>query len=102
MLDAGEYSWEINAEACYPCPLGAFCAGGDDMKPEPGFWRRDNETETLYRCPIPDACTPDGCADGCVVQYQLDCWCRDERRPVTLVYVASGWLPTLQVCRRTV
>ena len=59
-----EYSWDSSDSACLPCPLDALCNGGDDFHPNPGFWRKDNTTALLYRCIIPRACTPEGCAEG--------------------------------------
>ena len=47
--EAGYYS-------CNPCPLNAFCLGGDKITPLPGFWRANNLSTLIFECPVREAC----------------------------------------------
>jgi len=62
--------------ACYTCPTGtyllepptepteckfcpsekAYCNGGSDIGPKPGYWRKDNETDNFIVCFVAAAC----------------------------------------------
>ena len=62
--------------ACYGCPKGtyllkaptspteckicpqekAICNGGSNIGPKPGYWRKNNETDTFIECFTPDNC----------------------------------------------
>lgn len=45
------------ATPCKACPLDkAFCEGGSNIGPKPGYWRSSNTSDTFYECFTKGAC----------------------------------------------
>ena len=58
MCPAGTYLLEPTAAArpCLPCPLEAFCFGGNKMAPRAGHWRANLNSTDFLHCLNHDAC----------------------------------------------
>ena len=42
---------------CKPCPWDrGTCKGGNNIGPNPGYWRKNENSTNFIRCPNPDAC----------------------------------------------
>ncbi|CDW79966.1 UNKNOWN [Stylonychia lemnae] len=47
----------VSPGECSPCPIErAFCEGGANLGPRPGYWRRTNTSSNFIKCMNPPAC----------------------------------------------
>ena len=50
------YSLNTQDSECTPCPQNAICYGGFDIVPQEGYWRSRNDSDTIWKCQISEAC----------------------------------------------
>mmetsp|Transcript_58069 Transcript_58069/g.66277 ORF Transcript_58069/g.66277 Transcript_58069/m.66277 type:complete len:2058 (-) Transcript_58069:148-6321(-) len=58
-LDFTEFSVDKPPTArstCKSCPENAYCQGGDDIGPQPGYWRPAFLSITMFKCPFAEMC----------------------------------------------
>ena len=53
------YSFDPNNDTCPRCPVGAQCAGGATLVPEPPYWHSQADSNHMVLCPNPNACQRD-------------------------------------------
>lgn len=72
---SGNVSFSPEDEACTVCPENAFCAGGNKLSVNEGYWATQQSTE-LQRCPLPSKCQGgelSSCAPGFTGQLCTQC-----------------------------
>ena len=89
-----EYNNIVNVtkahDLCKKCPDHAVCLGSHLLGPKKGYWKLNNQTDKIFKCPNKDACLGYGnkthfhhsgtCSgkfsgnlcDGCVRGYEKD------------------------------
>ncbi|KAL4548349.1 hypothetical protein Ndes2526B_g00925 [Nannochloris sp. 'desiccata'] len=55
-VDCPYNSFNVDGEACLPCPDGALCPGGDQISSQPNWWRSNLTSEAFYSCRTPEIC----------------------------------------------
>lgn len=56
LCSPGNVSFSLSDEQCSFCPAHAFCAGGNRLSVDFGYWRSAANSTTILKCPFPDKC----------------------------------------------
>jgi len=81
-IDCPYNSFNVDGEACLPCPDGALCPGGDQISTQPNWWRSNLTSESFYSCRTPEICLAGPVAgdEACIEGHQgpLCAVCRED------------------------
>mgnify|MGYP000906212855 FL=1 len=76
--ETGTFSLNPSDQVCSPCPPNAYCPGGAEIHPLPGYWRPSDTSPNIYECNRSESCnyTEYGssiCAPGYTGPFCLSC-----------------------------